>query len=75
MNKNYEFRGRRVLMEYTCGRCGKTHVEPYENQAEATEGNLQSFRPPDDWMDDSLTLPLLCGDCHNALKEFMQKKR
>ena len=71
----YETRGRKVLIEFTCGRCGKTHTEPYSKQAESTEGNLQCFKPPSDWLDDGTYNPMLCGECNKAYKEFMQNKR
>ena len=71
----YELRGRRVLIEFTCGRCGKTRTEPYSKQADSAEGNLHCFKPPTGWLDDGLYKPMLCEDCHRAYKEFMQNKK
>jgi hypothetical protein len=71
MNR-YSTRGRTLLVQFTCGRCGKTHVEPYEKQANSAEGNLQCFRPPKGWKNDSLHLPILCDDCNKAFGEFMK---
>ena len=39
----FECRSRRLLVEFTCGRCGKTSTEPYELQHKSTEGNLQCY--------------------------------
>lgn len=65
-------RGRRLLVEFRCGRCGRTHVEPYSVQAESTEGNLQSFKPPSGWRNDSFDTPMLCETCHKLFREFMK---
>lgn len=67
----YELRGRKVLIQFECGRCGKKHIEPYAKQAEKAEGNLQCFQPPAGWFTDSFVLPMLCADCHRMLKEFL----
>jgi hypothetical protein len=68
----YCMRGRTVLISFTCGRCGKTHVEPYSKQAKSAEGNLQEFKPPEGWQDDTLYLPLLCDTCKKEFDEFMK---
>lgn len=68
----YEHCGRRMLMEFTCGRCGKTHIEPYANQADSAEGNIQCFHPPKGWLDDGLRIPMLCDECAEAFRKFLK---
>lgn len=72
---SYETRGRKVLVQFTCGRCGKTHIEPYAKQAENAEGNLQCFRPPEGWQNDGLYTPLLCDECAREFAEFLRGNR
>ena len=69
----YEYKGRRVLIEFTCGRCGKTHIEPYSQQAKSAEGNIQCFHPPKGWLD-IFNLPTLCDECAEALMIFLRKQ-
>ena len=57
---------------FTCGRCGKTHIEPYKNQVHEAEGNLQCFRPPEGWRNDTISLPLMCDVCSKAFDDFMK---
>ena len=66
-------RGRTIMIMFECGRCGKTHIEPYEKQVKSTEGNLQSYRPPEGWRNDELSTPMLCPECHKAFLEFMSR--
>lgn len=68
----YNGRNRRLLVEFTCGRCGRTHTEPYEKQLQSTEGNLQRYKPPEDWKDDELYIPMLCSECTKELVNFMK---
>ncbi len=69
-----ETRGRRLLVEFTCGRCGKTHTEPYEYQLKDTEGNLQCYKPPKGWKDDELYTPMFCSKCADEYREFLKGK-
>jgi hypothetical protein len=69
-----EIRGRRLLVEFTCGRCGRTHTESYEKQYKKTEGNLQCYSPPKGWKDDELYTPMLCTKCNEEYTEFMKGK-
>lgn len=71
----YALRGRRLLIEFRCGRCGKTHIEPYSVQAAHAEGNLQCFQPPEGWLNDGLHNPMLCESCHRQFKAFMSNER
>ena len=64
-------RGRTLMVQFECGRCGKKHIEPYEKQLASTEGNLQCYHPPEGWKDDELYTPMLCDKCAKEYKEFM----
>lgn len=67
-----ETRGRTLMVQFKCGRCGRTHIEPYAKQLEATEGNLQCYKPPKGWKDDELYTPMFCNKCADEYKEFVQ---
>lgn len=68
----YSMRGKTVMIQFECGRCGKKHIEPFERQLESTEGNLQCYKPPEGWLDDSFFLPILCDVCAKGLKEYLK---
>lgn len=70
--REFKFRGRELLISYTCGRCGKTYIEPLEKQHKKAEGNMQSFRPPEGWTSDTYSLPMLCDQCTSLFKEFIK---
>lgn len=65
-------RGRTLMVQFKCGRCGRTHIEPYEKQLKDTEGNLQCYNPPKGWKDDELYTPMLCAECNEAYIAFMK---
>ena len=68
-------RGRTVLIEFRCGRCGETAIEPYERQQESAEGNLQSFRPPEGWLNDNGPVPfLMCPECKRQYYRFLRNE-
>ena len=75
MITNYRRGGREVLMSFTCGRCGKIHTEPYDKQLKTSEGNIQHFKVPEGWLDDTLNNPILCDDCHKEYRRFMKYER
>lgn len=75
--------GRMVLISYTCGRCGKHSVEPYEKQQEKAQGNLQCFEPPEGWLDDKyislgggpIRVPfLMCPECGKKFIRFLKNE-
>ena len=68
---DFELNGRRLMIEFTCGRCGKKHIEPFALQYNKTEGNLQSYSPPKGWKDDSLYCPMLCAECNKQYEAFL----
>jgi hypothetical protein len=65
-------RCRTLMVMFECGRCGKRHIEPYEKQLKDTEGNLQCYKPPEGWQDDSLYTPMFCDKCAREYREFLQ---
>lgn len=69
----YNIRGRTLMVQFTCSRCGATAIIPYEEQAESTEGNLQCFEPPKGWIEPSSRyVDLLCPECAAAFAAFMK---
>lgn len=68
---HHEIRGRTLMVQFKCGRCGKTALEEFSKQADRTEGNLQCFKPPEGWQDDGLYTPLLCPECAEQYRKFI----
>ena len=71
MESQYCKGGREILIGFTCGRCGKRHIEPYAEQVKTAEGNIQGFAVPDGWLDESENTPMLCDECYKAFKLFL----
>ena len=57
------------MIQFTCGRCGKTHIEPASLQARK---NLHEWEPPEGWVGPGHYTPLLCDECYKALMIFMK---
>ena len=72
MISRYKTGGREILMSFTCGRCGKKHIEPYEKQNKQAEGNIQCFLVPEGWLDDGIHNPMMCKECHDDYKRFLE---
>lgn len=50
------------MIQFKCGRCGKTHLEPFG-----------SYLAPEGWREHERMTPLLCPECHKAFNEFMKE--
>lgn len=71
----YQDSGRRLMVEFTCLRCKITRIEelePLDKKAGDHYGNLSSLGIPDGWTQWHYSGILLCGDCTQKLKEFME---
>ena len=53
--------GRTLMVQFKCGRCGKTQLEPFG-----------SYLAPPGWRENERKMPLLCPECHAAFKKFMK---
>lgn len=62
--------GRKVMVQYTCQRCGKTESVPY-GTALANSDNLSSSELPDGWVD--LMPGLLCVTCADSFGEWWRE--
>lgn len=68
--------GRRMMVEFVCGRCGVVEYNEYEHSGHYDVNvNMRSNPVPEGWREASGGLPLLCEDCHKALKHFMNECR
>lgn len=68
-------RGRRLLIEFTCGRCGATECKPFEEKiATGFKTQLRAQNVPTGWREDTGDLPLLCPKCKAALNTFMNNQ-
>jgi hypothetical protein len=66
--------GRRMLVEFTCGRCGKVELVPYIDSTHYNViSNMHSNPLPPDWRAANGGIPLLCDCCAAALELFMSK--
>ena len=67
-----ETKGRRLLVEFTCGRCGKVDFVPYMGNPACNETiNMNHVEVPEGWSDASGYMPLLCDKCTTAYRAFM----
>lgn len=69
---DYEADGRRLMVEFTCKRCGDKALRPLKDQDTDKEayGFLHRIKPPEGWKE-LLHGPLLCRECMEAYKRFM----
>ena len=64
--------GRRLLVEFTCGRCHMTQCIPYvENPACGAYANLRKHDIPNGWQHDGTYTPLFCPNCKRSFERFM----
>ena len=71
-----EKEGRKLLVEFTCGRCGTKALVTYEHSENfGVKSNVGCNPVPPGWRIALGGLPLLCDKCHDALNEFMKKER
>ena len=71
---DYEADGRRLMVEFTCKRCGDKALRPLKDQDTDKEayGFLHRIKPPKGWQE-LLHGPLLCRECMEAYKRFMNE--
>lgn len=71
-DRELKIEGRRLLVEFTCGRCNTTQLIPYiENPASSAYGNLRKHDIPDGWQASGTYTPQLCPQCVKAFKRFL----
>lgn len=67
-------KGRRLLVEFTCSRCGAVEYAPYMDipNYSATH-NVRVAAPPEGWQSESIFkgTPQLCPKCYTAYKAFI----
>lgn len=71
----YENGGRTLMVKFTCHRCKTTRIEelePLDKKAGDHYGNLSFIGPPGGWSKWNYGNLLLCDDCTQKLKEFME---
>ena len=77
MGWNYEEKGRRLLVEFKCQRCGKIHLQPLKEAAHYSGDHyeyLHNLRVPKGWDDHIYTGYLICDTCLEKFKSFMAPK-
>ena len=60
------------MIHFICARCGKVHMEPTEIQRIKHGDNYQCYALPDGWKREELITPLLCDECNEKLKKFLE---
>lgn len=70
----YERDGRRLMVEFTCQRCGRTQIENLEDVDKDKEsyGYLHNLNKPEGWEQLHGYGPLLCPECVRAYVAFMR---
>lgn len=70
--KDIEFGDRKVMIEFTCRRCGEKTYRPLKDcLSEVDYNNLWDLRPPADWENGGFYYPIFCPACSEAHKKFM----
>ena len=76
-----EEKGRRLMIEFTCGRCGVKQNMPYRLLSDVfvsrinIRGNMRAARVPPGWREANGFMPMLCSNCATALDNFMDAPR
>lgn len=74
-------KGRRLLIEFTCGRCATVQRMPYRILSDVfvsrinIRGNMRAARVPPGWREANGFMPMLCSSCATALDNFMDVPR
>ena len=71
----YAADGRELMVEFTCRRCGRKHIDPLKEHKndDQSYGYLHRIKPPKGWVD-LLHGPLLCDFCYAEYLKFMEGK-
>ena len=65
--------GRRLLVEFTCGRCGAIAYSPYEHSVHSNvSDNMRHTTEPPGWKIALGYMPLMCDKCIAEHKAFME---
>lgn len=70
----YEGYGRKILVEFTCRRCGAKACRPLKDAmpTDAPPSHMSNFRAPSDWRDGGFYYSTFCPDCAKKYDEFMR---
>lgn len=76
---DYDHNGVKLLVQFTCCRCKKVHVEDYgplvekvSNSRDGFYGHLHELPKPKGWTDYLIHSRLLCDTCTAALEKFFK---
>lgn len=71
MIRTCEIRGREVMVKFTCMRCKRVEMRPYNAvMTEGAQGNLHCSELPEGWTEYSMA-GILCNRCSDNLKRFI----
>lgn len=71
MIRTCETRGREVMVKFTCMRCKRVEMRPYNAvMTEGAQGNLHCSELPEGWTEYSMA-GILCNRCSDKLKRFI----
>lgn len=71
MIRGCEARGREVMVKFTCMRCKRVEMRPYNAvMTEGAQGNLHCSELPEGWTEYSMA-GILCNRCSDKLKRFI----
>lgn len=70
--------GRRLMVEFTCRRCGKTELRTLDecmNEVKEGYAGLHDLKPPKGWKDGGIYDHMFCPDCKKAYEQFMNPNK
>lgn len=70
----YEMSGRTLMVQFKCGRCGKTQLEEASLQGRLDGGNILNYTPPAGWLNSGMHHPLFCPKCAEEFRNFLANK-
>ena len=72
---HYSQNGKTLMAGFTCQRCRATAVAPLKDCVPGDEGDrfIRNLKPPKGWSDHFYGW-LLCPECTNKLKDFIETK-
>lgn len=70
----YEGRGRKIVVEFTCYRCGKTATRPLKDclPTECSVRFMSDLKPPREWRNGGFYHPTFCPECAEKYDRFMR---
>ena len=72
--KEFEGHGRKMMVEFSCYRCGKKAYKPLKNclPSDCPVRFMSDLKAPAEWRDGGFYYPTFCPDCADKYDKFMK---